>query len=517
MASSRTATLVLSQKRPAGGFARRITLTEHSPVASVGRSSRSEAKNLSATAENALFDCPVISRKHAEFELSFTKWVPEGYQITITDMKSMHGTSVNGIKLRENMPFHLRPGDTIRLGDHISRADSTYDGITVVLETIMTSSTETHRKTKGISVPSDSESDAFDDDVEDDEEAMPVPAHTTIPDTYEVSQGAINPLHREILQEQAESMLERGDDVIEDEDDSWSNQDQFSDDGELSMEDDEDDSSVVDPSESELEYVLGQEDDDEGPEVMSSRQREPSQEIDTTLGSHATVAPTIRSHYDPVRRFLDNSPIKPRSYDSTHFTPAYPELANPDYSSSSKWDVGPSGLVAVNDSVIPKSFPSSVPSYPTFMPASCSWPDPTQHSFNGFPAPATTMAEPVSASEWALDDTTADTGATDLFVAEESRVPKRKASEISTNSIEAATDPQVQPTVDADATLVTVTPTVETQSLPKKRKIKHPRTKKSFLKTAATEAGKYAAGAFVGSVGLVAFLASPIGARLAEC
>lgn len=115
--------LVLRQVRPAGGMNRRITLLPDTPV-SVGRSSRSEAKNLSANGDNALFDCPVISRKHAEIELKINRWASETERITITDTKSMHGTSVNGDKLQCHKPFQLQPGDTIRLGDHISRADS---------------------------------------------------------------------------------------------------------------------------------------------------------------------------------------------------------------------------------------------------------------------------------------------------------------------------------------------------------------------------------------------------------
>jgi pSer/pThr/pTyr-binding forkhead associated (FHA) protein len=187
-------TITLRSTRPTNFQTRNITLRPDEPV-NVGRSSRSEAKNLSATANNALFDCPVISRRHAEFELRLNKWTEEKYLIFIKDTGSMHGTSVNGLKLVPSKPFKLKEGDTIRLGESVNRADSeclckmpgsshadtivdNYDGVTVTLQHIANATTKTTPQVKssqqGISVPSDSESD-FDDEGDSDGGA----AHTT--------------------------------------------------------------------------------------------------------------------------------------------------------------------------------------------------------------------------------------------------------------------------------------------------------------------------------------------------
>ena len=42
-------------------------------------------------------------------------------QVTITDLKSMHGTAVNGQRLLSHAPHVLRSGDTIKLGDRVVR------------------------------------------------------------------------------------------------------------------------------------------------------------------------------------------------------------------------------------------------------------------------------------------------------------------------------------------------------------------------------------------------------------
>ena len=118
-------TLTLRSTRPTTFQTRNIILRPGEPV-NVGRSSRSEAKNLSATPDNALFDCPVISRRHAELELKVNKWTEEKHAVFIKDTGSMHGTSVNGQKLVPTRHFQLKEGDAIRLGESVNRADSEY-------------------------------------------------------------------------------------------------------------------------------------------------------------------------------------------------------------------------------------------------------------------------------------------------------------------------------------------------------------------------------------------------------
>ncbi|RMZ15594.1 hypothetical protein D0860_01540 [Hortaea werneckii] len=85
----------------------------------IGRASRSEIKNLQASPTNALFDCPVVSRAHAVIDFHPRREYDE--QVTITDLKSMHGTAVNGQRLLSHAPHILRSGDTIRLGDRVVR------------------------------------------------------------------------------------------------------------------------------------------------------------------------------------------------------------------------------------------------------------------------------------------------------------------------------------------------------------------------------------------------------------
>jgi pSer/pThr/pTyr-binding forkhead associated (FHA) protein len=204
-------TITLRSTRQVTNTSRNIILRPDEPV-NVGRSSRSEAKNLSATADNALFDCPVISRRHAELELKVNKWTEERHQVYIKDTGSMHGTSVNGQKLQSSRPFQLQVGDTIRLGESVNRADSeyfndqfhcfltdmtedNYDGVTLTLDCISTATkkntTQVNSSQQGISVPSASESDFDDDDDVSDGGAdlQPSSVHTT-PDQTHPTSGA---------------------------------------------------------------------------------------------------------------------------------------------------------------------------------------------------------------------------------------------------------------------------------------------------------------------------------------
>jgi hypothetical protein len=117
-------TITLTTARRTQDVTRHIVLHPDEPVI-IGRSSRSELKNLSSSSDNALFDCPVVSRTHAEFALSFNKWdVKDMYKVYITDKGSMHGTSVNGQKLQANRRFLLNVGDVIRLGENVAQGQS---------------------------------------------------------------------------------------------------------------------------------------------------------------------------------------------------------------------------------------------------------------------------------------------------------------------------------------------------------------------------------------------------------
>jgi len=198
-------TITLTSIRRTQDAVRHIVLHPDEPII-IGRSSRSEFKNLSTSNDNALFDCPVISRSHAKFELTVNKWdVKDMHKIYITDTRSMHGTSVNGQKLQPHKPFHLHEGDVIRLGDSVAQGQSehplaamrlvvshtnnvpdNYEGVILSLDRINVpsrkESTQFKKGQRGISYQSGSDSDS-DDSVEEVE--APSSAQTTPDQTSE--------------------------------------------------------------------------------------------------------------------------------------------------------------------------------------------------------------------------------------------------------------------------------------------------------------------------------------------
>lgn len=124
---------------------RTLSLLPYQTV-NVGRSSRSEQKKLSANKNNALFDCPVVSRNHAELRVSGP------YQdVTITDRSSLHGTTVNGQRLTPGHNFTLQSGDVIKLGERVTRGDGKWStkNTAQIKEANEASATDTH---EGVSV-----------------------------------------------------------------------------------------------------------------------------------------------------------------------------------------------------------------------------------------------------------------------------------------------------------------------------------------------------------------------------
>lgn len=169
---------------------RELTLTQGNPLI-IGRASTSEAKNLKAATDNALFDCPVVSRSHAE--LHYNPWAPLHDQIVIKDQNSMHGTTVNDIRLQPRDSFSLRSGDHIKLGERVARgpgetcshitpgmlhshadkrASDMHDGVIVTFRRSANNPGHTHqpaKQTAGFEVPtpSDDESPEPSDDESD--------------------------------------------------------------------------------------------------------------------------------------------------------------------------------------------------------------------------------------------------------------------------------------------------------------------------------------------------------------
>ncbi|KAK1055706.1 hypothetical protein LTR74_015481 [Friedmanniomyces endolithicus] len=159
---------------------RLLNLTNSEPI-TIGRASKSDIKNLQGAKHNALFDCPIISRQHAEVQLHPYKARHE--QVTITDKNSMHGTFVNMHRLKANEPWVLRTGDSIKLGDKVTRGTETHRGTDVIYRRCeevanpTSSIIATHTATRTFAVPSDSEDESDNSSV-----GVPIPtssANTT--------------------------------------------------------------------------------------------------------------------------------------------------------------------------------------------------------------------------------------------------------------------------------------------------------------------------------------------------
>ncbi|TKA40770.1 hypothetical protein B0A54_08040 [Friedmanniomyces endolithicus] len=159
---------------------RLLNLTNSEPI-TIGRASKSDIKNLQGAKHNALFDCPIISRQHAEVQLHPYKARHE--QVTITDKNSMHGTFVNMHRLKANEPWVLRTGDSIKLGDKVTRGTETHRGTDVIYrrceEVVNPTSSiiATTTATRTFAVPSDSEDESDNSSVD-----VPIPtssANTT--------------------------------------------------------------------------------------------------------------------------------------------------------------------------------------------------------------------------------------------------------------------------------------------------------------------------------------------------
>ncbi|GAB7358877.1 hypothetical protein MBLNU230_g4100t1 [Neophaeotheca triangularis] len=144
---------------------RTLTIAPNKPQ-NIGRASKSQVKNLEAGPRNALFDCPVVSRTHAELKTRFNVWMGCN-EILITDNGSMHGTYVNEVKLRNGEPFTLQSGDEIRLGDKVSRGEGYIHNGVVLVFSVVNQSIATDTSTtvnKGFTVPeiSDYSDDEYD-------------------------------------------------------------------------------------------------------------------------------------------------------------------------------------------------------------------------------------------------------------------------------------------------------------------------------------------------------------------
>ncbi|KAI9881546.1 MAG: hypothetical protein M1830_000110 [Pleopsidium flavum] len=99
-----------------------ITLTPALRVLNIGRSSKSETKNLVAAEDNAWFDSPVMSREHARLWIS----TPDSRFVYLKDVGSMHGTSIQDRSLVKNIDHILKDGEIITFGIEVTRGQETF-------------------------------------------------------------------------------------------------------------------------------------------------------------------------------------------------------------------------------------------------------------------------------------------------------------------------------------------------------------------------------------------------------
>lgn len=102
-------------------FIRVLKINPSDTTVVVGRASKNVDKGLVAARENAWFDSPIMSRKHAVFSIN-----SEAKAAFIQDFKSTHGTFVSGRKLLQYENCRLKDWDVITFGVKITAGTETY-------------------------------------------------------------------------------------------------------------------------------------------------------------------------------------------------------------------------------------------------------------------------------------------------------------------------------------------------------------------------------------------------------
>ncbi|KAJ8123046.1 hypothetical protein ONZ43_g910 [Nemania bipapillata] len=157
--------VTLSLRGPYSIPRRRLVLTRNHPVIPIGRSSKVHSKGFVPADDNAWFDNPVMSRKHAELVAKFHDNEPIGV-VYIKDASSFHGTfhtANNGrnheLRLVPNQLVKLTNGDNIRFGIDIFRSEKTYPPCSVDFFIEEMAGESRHISPRGFTVP-----DYVDDD-----------------------------------------------------------------------------------------------------------------------------------------------------------------------------------------------------------------------------------------------------------------------------------------------------------------------------------------------------------------
>ncbi|KAI3326774.1 hypothetical protein HD806DRAFT_532410 [Xylariaceae sp. AK1471] len=123
--------ITLSSRSPSSITERRLVLTRGFPCVPIGRSSKVHSKGFVPADDNAWFDNPVMSRRHAEIFANFDDDKPP--TVYIKDIESFHGTfhtpndgRNSEQRITPNQPVKLINGDIIRFGIDIFRSNGTF-------------------------------------------------------------------------------------------------------------------------------------------------------------------------------------------------------------------------------------------------------------------------------------------------------------------------------------------------------------------------------------------------------
>ncbi|CAI6342552.1 unnamed protein product [Periconia digitata] len=180
---------------------RRLDLRPNQPY-TIGRASTNTQKpNLMETTGNAYIHSPVISREHAFLNLRL-----DPTSVHITDSSSMHGTMVNGTKLKPLRPWKLANGDVLQFGADVTRNDQyfiarkyTFEAPGLDAKLAEPQPDKSSPRIFAVPVSDSEQDDDSEDEIDDDLKSPVIPRlysgtqanPVTIDDTEAVSQGVV--------------------------------------------------------------------------------------------------------------------------------------------------------------------------------------------------------------------------------------------------------------------------------------------------------------------------------------
>ncbi|KAL9128829.1 MAG: hypothetical protein Q9217_002582 [Psora testacea] len=106
--------------------ARFLNLTRQQATVNVGRSSKNPLKGLQPASDNAIFDCPIMSRQHAQFsampetKVGAPKSENVAREVIVKDCGSTHGTYIDGRRLQSGKRYALKTGETVTFGIQVT-------------------------------------------------------------------------------------------------------------------------------------------------------------------------------------------------------------------------------------------------------------------------------------------------------------------------------------------------------------------------------------------------------------